>query len=101
MMDCCNDWEHQINQEQLTRVLELGEVIQMLPPDARPLRAKMMALKLCQDDVAASPEEAFCMLMEAYAHAEVTKILQWYEDMLMRIVPQRVRTTDRQVDCDA
>ena len=45
-MDCRDEWADRVNQEQIERVLQLGEFLMMLPADQKPMRMTLAASKL-------------------------------------------------------
>lgn len=88
MLKINDEWADKVTNENVDRVLELGVFLSMLPADQKPMRMTLIANSLAGEGVARSQEEAYVMLMEAYAHAEVMKIMAWYDLMLAKLDPK-------------
>lgn len=84
-MDYIRERSDRVTDEQIQCILELGELLLILPHDERPLRLTLMAVQLVGNGVARSQEEAHVMLMEAYAHATNMQLIRWYDDMILKL----------------
>lgn len=84
-MNCMQEWSDRVTNEQIQCILEIGELLYILPHHERPLRFTLMAAQLADNGVARSVEEANIMLMEAYAHASNMQLIKWYDDMVLKM----------------
>lgn len=84
-MDCMQEWSDRVSREHIDRILELGERIMILPVEEKTFRLTLMTSQLVESGIAGSIEEAYVMLMEAYAHASNMQLMKWYEDMLLSL----------------
>ena len=92
-MDCMKDWTDRVDEPNLHRLLELGETLNSLPQEYKAYRAALMANSLFADGTARSQEDAYVMLMEVYAYAQVKEMMDVYDKMCMGVpvVPKRIQ----------
>ena len=81
-MDCMKEWSDRVNDEQVNRILEIGEYLAVLPADQKPMRMTLAATRLHGEGVARSQEEAYVMLAEALVNSEVMKLIEGYDKTL-------------------
>lgn len=76
------DWSDRVVEEQLQRVLDHGEFLQIIPPNEKPMQMTLLAAQLWGDGIARSQEEAYVALADAMAHAQMWKLMDGYDDLL-------------------
>jgi len=79
------EWADRVNQAQIERIFALGEYLTKIPEEYKPMKMTLLAMKLKDEGIARSEEEALVMLMEAYAWAEVQKIMDYYDGVLEKL----------------
>lgn len=84
-MDCMTEWADRVNKAQIERIFDLGEYLTKVPEELKPMKMTLLAMKLKDEGIARSEEEALVMLMESYAWAEVQKIMDYYDSVLAKL----------------
>lgn len=100
-MDCMREWSDRMDDVKIQKILGYGEMITRLPPEEKPMRVTLLALQLVDDHLARSIEEGYVILMEAYAHAENMRLMEWYEQMLNDVCKAPSVVKSIQVNHDA
>lgn len=76
------DWSDRSTEVQLQKVLELGEFLQIIPPNEKPMQMTLLAAQIWGDGMTRSQEEAYVALADAMTHAQVWKLMDAYDESL-------------------